>query len=345
MHNERSIRRVLITGITGSGGSYLAEYIVREHPHVEVHGLSRWHSTTSDDNLQNIRRSVTLHECDLLDMGSVTLALIASKPDVIFHLASHANVRCSFETPIAVLHNNIMSTTNLFEGIRILRLKPIVQLCSSSEVYGLVREDEIPINEEAAIRPASPYAVSKVTQDLLGQVYFESYGIPVIRTRMFTYINPRRADLFSSAFARQVARIEHGLQDELVHGNLDSIRTVVDVRDAMRAYWEATLHCKPGEAYNIGGTKSVTIGDFLKTLISKAKAPIRTRLDRRLLRPTDVTLQVPETKKFLDATGWEPVYTFDESVSFLLDYWRVRAAREAATKAVSEQELAAVQES
>ncbi|HEV2436726.1 MAG TPA: GDP-mannose 4,6-dehydratase [Verrucomicrobiae bacterium] len=319
------IKRALITGISGSGGSYLAEYIVRNHPEVEVHGLSRWHSTTASDNLQAIRGRVTVHECDLADLGSVIAALQQIKPDAIFNLASHANVRASFITPHAVLNNNILGTSNLFEAVRLLKLDPLIQHCSTSEVYGQVDPKFVPINEETPLNPASPYAVSKVAQDLLARVYFVSYQMRIVRTRMFTYLNPRRTDLFATAFAKQVAWIERGLQQELVHGNLDSVRTLIDVRDAMRAYWVATLQGRPGEVYNIGGTTTMKVGDFLQRLIARARKAIPTRCDANLLRPADVTLQIPDCDKFIKETGWHPEHPFEESLDHLLDYWRKQA--------------------
>ena len=319
-----NIERILITGITGSGGSYLAEYIVQHHPDVAVHGVSRWHSTSTEDNLSSIRDSVTVHECDLLDFSSIIATLEEIRPDVIFHLAAHANVRASFQTPLSVLNNNIMGTANLFEAIRAAKLKPVFQMCSTSEVYGQVAPEDVPIREDTPMRPASPYAVSKVAQDLLGYTYFSAYKIPVICTRMFAYLNPRRVDLFATSFARQVARIELGLQEELIHGNLDSVRTIIDVRDAMRAYWDAALYCTPGEAYNIGGNTTITVGDFLDLLKALARTPIPSRVDPALLRPADVTLQIPSTEKFDKATGWKPQYSFEESVAFLLDHWRCR---------------------
>jgi len=319
---KRKIKRVLITGIAGSGGSYLAEYIVKNHPEIKVHGLGRWHSTTVSDNLHEIRDKIILHESDMTDFSSILSGLEESKPDAIFHLAAHANVRASFQTPLSVLNNNIMGTANLFEAIRATKLSPLIQLCSSSEVYGIVDPKYVPINEDTPMCPSSPYAVSKVAQDLLGYSYFKAYNLPIIRTRMFTYLNPRRTDLFATSFARQVVLIEKGLQKELVHGNLDSIRTIIDVRDAMRAYWDALIYCEPGEAYNIGGTTTMSVGDFLKTLVLLAKKPIPTRIDPALLRPSDVTLQIPDTSKFLKATGWKPQYSFKESMAHLLDHWR-----------------------
>ncbi len=329
---RKDIKRVLITGISGSGGSYLAEYIVGNQASTEVHGLSRWHSTTASNNLAEIAQNVVTHECDMNDFSSLFSVITAVKPDAVFHLASHANVRASFTTPLSVLNNNIMSTANLFEAIRLAQINPIIQLCSTSEVYGQVDPKDVPITEEAPLRPSSPYAVSKVSQDLLGWTYFRSYGLKIIRTRMFAYFNPRRTDLFATSFARQVARIEHGLQDELLHGNLDSIRTLIDVRDAMEAYWEAILHCQPGEAYNIGGATSMSVGEFLDLLKQESRVPILTRQDPRLLRPADVTLQIPKVDKFLNATGWKPKYSIEESVHHLVDFWRKKAAQEAALK-------------
>lgn len=324
------IRRVLITGISGSGGSYLAEYIADHHPGVAIHGIGRWHSTTASDNLRKIRDRVTVHECDLADFGSVIEALRAAQPDAIFHLAAHANVRASFITPNAVLSNNILGTSNLFEAVRLLGMDPLIQLCSTSEVYGQVDPKHVPIREDTPLNPASPYAVSKVAQDMLGRVYFVAYKMRIIRTRMFTYLNPRRTDLFATAFARQVAWVERGLLKEVVHGNLDSVRTMIDVRDAMGAYWVATTRGEPGEAYNIGGATTMTVGDFLRTLVGLARTPIPTRVDPALLRPADVTLQIPCCDKFAAATGWKPEFTFEESLADLLDQWRVRADRAAA---------------
>ena len=319
----RTFRRVLITGIGGSGGSYLADHILEHHPGVEVHGLARWHSTTQN-NLLGIAERIRVHEADLTDFGSVLVALRAAQPDAIFHLAAHANVRASFITPNTVLANNILGTSTLFEAIRAAEMDPWIQLCSTSEVYGQVDPRHVPITEDAPLRPASPYAVSKVAQDLLGYSYFVSYHMRIIRTRMFTYINPRRTDLFATSFARQVARVECGLQSEIVHGNLDSVRTLIDVRDAMSAYWDALIYCEPGEVYNIGGMTTMTVGEFLQRLIALADRPIPTRLDPHLLRPSDVTLQIPNVGKFTQATGWRPLYTFEESLRYLLDYWRQR---------------------
>ena len=322
MIEKRIFKRALITGISGSGGSYLAEHIVNNHKEVEVHGIARWHSTTTSNNLENISNIVKIHECDLNDFSSILHVLKLVKPDVIFHLASHANVRAGFITPLSVIQNNVMGTSNLYEAIRSADLDPIIQLCSTSEVYGQVDPLDIPIKESCPLRPTSPYAVSKTTQDHLGFAYWKSYGMKIIRTRMFAYFNPRRADLFATSFARQVALIEAGKQKELLHGNLDSVRTMIDVRDAMNSYWQAALFCEPGEAYNIGGPKVITVGEFLNILKNMAKTDIPTRVNPDLLRPSDVTLQIPDISKFVAATNWEAKYTFEQSIEHLLNYWR-----------------------
>lgn len=323
-----NFKKALITGVSGSGGSLLADYIINNHPEVEVHGISRWHSTTSNKNLEKAKDKLKIHECDLTDFGSVLTILKRIMPDVIFHLAAFANVRASFETPLSVLHNNIMGTANLLEAIRLLGINPRVMIASTPEVYGQPKEKHIPITEECPLDIVNPYAVSKVTQDLLGEAWSKCFGLDIVRTRMFTYINPRRSDLFATSFAMQVARIEQGLQKELLHGNLNSTRTMIDARDAMHAYWLAVEKGRQGEVYNIAGTKTITIGEFLEVLKKMAKCEIPSRVDPALLRPVDVTLQIPCVDKFKKETGWEPKISFEESIRDLLEHCRKEAAME-----------------
>tara|TARA_B110000003_G_scaffold35631_1_gene32796 strand:+ start:184 stop:1155 length:972 start_codon:yes stop_codon:yes gene_type:complete len=322
------MKRILITGISGSGGSYLAEYLVNNQPQVEVHGMMRWHSTASSDNLNKIRDKIHLHETDLTDFSSTLNTLEKIRPDGIFHVASFANVRVAFDTPLAVLNNNIIGTANLFEAIRFLSINPVIQLCSTSEVYGKVDPKNVPINENCPINAVNPYSVSKVTQDLLGQTYYSAYGMRIIRTRMFAYLNPRRSDLFATSFALQVARIEAGKQKTLFHGNLDSTRTLIDVRDAMESYWYALKYGKSGEIYNIGGKTVITVGEFLDLLKKHASCEIPSKVDPNLLRPVDITLQIPDTTKFEKETGWIPKYSFEESIKYLLDHCRKKVLSE-----------------
>ena len=315
------MKRALITGIAGSGGSHLAEYLV-DNEDIEVHGISRWHSTTSNANLKRIKDDIILHECDLNDLSATIRTIEAAKPDYIFHLAAHANVHVCFSNPIAVLQNNINNTINLFEAIRIVGLDPIIQFCGTSEVYGQVDKENTPITEQHPLQPVNIYAVSKLTQEKIASSYYHSYGMKTILTRMFAYINPRRGDIFSSAFARKIVEIERGERDVLTHGNLESVRTLIDVRDAMETYWIACQKCEYGVPYNIGGESIISVGDFLEQLKKQANVPIRSMVDKKLLRPVDVTLQVPDVSKFINAAGWKPRYSLEESVDFLLNHYR-----------------------
>jgi GDPmannose 4,6-dehydratase/GDP-4-dehydro-6-deoxy-D-mannose reductase len=318
------IKKILITGISGSGGSYLAEFIHENFSQIKIHGISRWHSTTGHQNLNTIKKNVNIHDVDLNDLGSTLNVIKTLKPDAIFHLASHANVRSSFDNPNAVISNNIFCTLNLLEAVKISKINPIIQICSTSEVYGRVKKDQVPINEKCPLNPASPYAVSKVTQDLLGKTYFMNYDLRIITTRMFSYLNPRRQDLFATSFAKQIALIEKGRLKYLTHGNLNSIRTLIDVRDAMKAYWFAISKGKIGETYNIGGDTTLKVGDCLEMLKSLSNVKILSKLNPELLRPTDVTLQIPDTRKFKKHTGWRSKYTFEQSLNMLLEFWRKR---------------------
>lgn len=310
----------MITGITGSGGSYLAEYILENHPEWKVYGLHRWHSAGTLYNIDHIKDKLNILECDLMDLSSVIRALKICQPERIFHLAAFANVRKCFDTPIAVINNNIIGTANLLEAIRLVCPETILQMCSSSEVYG--NPQTFPMTEEHPMKPVNPYSVSKLAQEALAYAYHKSWGLKVIITRAFAYINPRRADLFATAFAYQVARIEKGHQKVLRHGNLDSIRTIIDVRDMMRAYWIACEKCEYGVPYNIGGKDILSVGDFLDRLAKHSMFFIHKEQDANLLRPVDVTKQVCDTSKFDILTGFQPKYTLDESIQFLLNHCR-----------------------
>ena len=312
---DRKFKKCLITGITGSGGSYLAEHILSRDKNIKIFGIYRSHGYK---HLFNKNKRVHLFKGDLRNQIRTQKIIKKIQPDLIFHLASSANVRKSFDTPYTFINNNIDITINLLESIRRLKVKPLTIICSTSEVYGLVSKKEIPIKEKQIMRPASPYAVSKSTQDLLSQVYYKNYGQNIIITRMFSYTNARRKDLFATSFANQISLIEKGIIKILRHGNLESVRTFVDISDAMEAYWLTAKKGKIGEIYNIGGKKTIKVKDFLHELIKNSNVKIRTQLDKKLLRPTDVTLQIPDCKKFQKDTGWKLKISFKNSVKKLL---------------------------
>ncbi len=328
--------RALITGITGMVGSHLTDFLL-EKTDWDIYGMCRWRSPL--DNVQHLLdranrqdRLFFIHG-DLCDSISLQAAIEESRPDYVFHLAAQSYPTTSFTSPIATLDTNILGTTRLLEALRHCRhIDPVIHVCASSEVFGRVSRDKLPIDEECAFHPASPYAISKAGTDLVGRFYAEAYGMKVMTTRMFTHTGPRRGDVFAeSSFAKQIAMIEEGLLPPVVKtGNLDSLRTWSDVRDAVRAYYLlVTVDPVPGAYYNIGGVFHCTVGDMLRPLISLSpwEGEIRLETEAARLRPLDADLQVPDTTKFREHTGWEPEIPFEKTMQDLLAYWRERIAQ------------------
>lgn len=314
--------RILITGITGFVGSHLAQYIINLKENHEIFGISRWRSPK--DNLADIYNKVNLADADICDLSALIRHIKTIKPDVIFHLAAQSYVLTSFNSPIQTLWTNVIGTANLLEAVRINEINPIIHICSSSEVYGQVDKNDVPIKENSPFRPASPYAVSKVGEDMVALQYWISYKIKTIRTRMFTHTGPKRGDVFAmSFFAKQIAAAELGLKNPIVNvGNLNSVRTFCDVRDAVRAYWLLVNKCNFGEVYNIGGNRTMTIGEALDMLLSFSNEKFKIEVDPELIRPSDITLQIPCVDKFKKETGWEPEIPFEETLKDILEYWR-----------------------
>lgn len=329
-------KRALITGITGMVGSHLAEYLLRQTDW-DVVGMCRWRSPL--DNLSelttriNAKNRISLLYGDLSDSLSIQNVVRAANPNYVFHLAAQSFPRVSFDSPLDTLDTNVQGTARVLESLRQFSPKAIIHVCSSSEVFGRVSKDKLPIDEECTFHPASPYAISKVGTDLIGRFYAEAYGMTVMTTRMFTHTGPRRGDVFAeSTFAKQIAMIERGMIPPVVKvGNLDSLRTIADVRDAVRAYYMlVTVNPIPGAYYNIGGTHTCKMRDVLDKLISLSNASslIRVEIDQERLRPIDADLQIPNTSKFEKHTGWSPQISFDKTMRDLLDYWRKRIACE-----------------
>ncbi|MFH1387085.1 MAG: GDP-mannose 4,6-dehydratase [bacterium] len=315
-------KNVLITGITGFVGSHLAEYILGLNEGYKVYGLCRWRSPK--DNLEKVYNKINILDADLCDLSALIRHFKAVKPDLIFHLAAQSYVLTSFNSPIQTLWSNVIGTTNVLEAVRISELDPMIHICSSSEVYGQVTKENVPITENCPLRPASPYAVSKVGEDMVALQYWLSFKMKTIRTRMFTHTGPRRGDVFAmSFFAKQIAAAELGLLPPVIRvGNLQSVRTFADVRDAVKAYWLLLHKCQPGEVYNIGGNRTQTIGEALDILLSFSKTKVEIRVDPALIRPSDVTLQIPCTDKFKKETGWEPIIPLEKTLEDMLNYWR-----------------------
>ena len=322
--------RVLITGITGFVGSHMADYLLKNVPDVKIFATRRWRS--KEDNIKHLfgNEQVILEECDLLDRGSLARIIHISKPDLVYHFAAQSFPESSFLTPVSTLTTNIIGTTNLLEELRLAKERnycnSTIVSVSSSEVYGNPTEDEIPITETNPIRAANPYSISKVGHDLMSQYYAKAFDMRVIITRMFSHEGARRGKRFAlSSFAHQIVMSEKGYGDYGVrHGNLESVRTYNHIDDAVHAYWLAVDKCEYGEVYNIGGDHTCTVGDALDMLISKSKNPkaFIKELDPNRVRPTDITLQIPDSTKFREKTGWKPTKGLEEICDDLLNYWR-----------------------
>jgi GDP-4-dehydro-6-deoxy-D-mannose reductase len=309
--------------MTGFVGSHLADYLVARGD-VEVFGTHRWRSRM--DNVEHLRSRVTLVECDLRDAGGVRRMLTAVRPDRVFHLAAQSYVPTSWASPAETLACNITCQLNLLEVIRESGLSARVHVAGSSEEYGLVHKDEVPIREENPLRPLSPYAVSKVGQDYLAYQYWMSHRVHAVRTRGFNHTGPRRGEVFvTSNFARQIAEIERGRREPVVWvGNLDALRDFTDVRDMVRAYWLALDRGEPGEVYNICSGRAYTIRNVLEILLSLAHARVEVREDPARLRPSDVEILVGDCTRFKRVSGWTPTIPFEVTLKDLLDYWRDR---------------------
>jgi GDP-4-dehydro-6-deoxy-D-mannose reductase len=313
--------RVLITGISGFAGSHLADHFLEQGRH-EVYGTIKWRSDR--ENIRHIENKLKLIECDIKDSFSMKAALEAAKPEHIFHLAAQSYVPYSWSVPQETLQTNIIGELNLFEGVRALKMDPMILIAGSSEEYGLVYPDEVPITEDNPLRPLSPYAVSKVAQDLLGYQYFRSYGMKIIRTRAFNHTGPRRGGVFvTSNFARQLIEIERGKREPVLYvGNLDAVRDFSDVRDVVRAYALALEKGTPGEVYNIASGRGIKIKDLLNNLVALSRIDLRIKQDPTRMRPSDVELLVGSAEKFQKATGWKPEIPFEHTLKDLMEYWR-----------------------
>ncbi|MDD5131523.1 MAG: GDP-mannose 4,6-dehydratase [bacterium] len=315
--------KCLITGVAGFVGSHMVEFLIKQKG-AEIFGVDRWY--TKKDNINHLLGEFEYLEFDMTDFSSVLKVLEKTRPDKIFHLAAQSFVPTSWNAPAETLNTNIIGQLNIFEAIRQLNIDPWIQLACSSEEYGMVYPDEVPIKETNQLRPLSPYAVSKVAQDLLGYQYCQSYKLKTIRTRAFNHTGPRRGDNFvTSNFAKQIVEIEKGKREPVIHvGNLDAKRDFTDVRDIVRGYWLATEKCEPGEVYNICSNTTISIKEMLNTLIgfSKMKDRIKVKEDPARLRPSDVMILYGDNTKFTKQTGWKPEIPFKQTMEDLLNYWR-----------------------
>ncbi len=315
------MEKVLITGITGFVGSHLSEFLLAKK--LEIYGIERWRSRT--ENINHITDKLKLIKADMRDAHSIEQVISKIEPDYIFHLAAQSYVPMSWNAPADTLETNVIGTVNLFEAIRKSKINPKIHVAGSSEEYGMVYKNELPIKETNPLRPLSPYGVSKVSQDVLSYQYNKSYGLKIVVTRAFNHTGPRRGDVFvTSNFAKQVVEIEKGKKKPIIEvGNLEAKRDFSDVRDVVRAYWLAINKCDFGEAYNICSGKAISMKELLDLILSMSKVKgIKIVKDPARMRPSDVPVLLGDCSKFKKKTGWKPEIPFEKTMEDLMNYWR-----------------------
>lgn len=328
--------RALITGIAGFVGKHLASFLAANTT-AEIHGIARQCDlpNCSDVTLGlGLGSRLQVVVGDIMEVESVREIVARVKPDWIFHLAAQAFVPTAFADPNGTLVNNICGQVNLLEAVRAWGGTPITLIVCSNEEYGQVEPDEIPIKETAPFRPVNPYAVSKVAQDLLGYQYHAAYGMHIVRVRPFNHFGPGQSDRFvASSFARQIVEAELGIRPPVIEvGDLEAERDLTDVRDIVRGYYLAVLRGEPGDVYNLGSERAISMRRLLDILLAQSRIPLRVEQDPNRLRPADVPRIVADCGKFRALTGWRAEIPLERTVSDLLAYWRDRLSASAATQ-------------
>ena len=313
--------RALITGIGGFVGRHLRQHL--EEQGDSVCGLGR---PADSRDMARVR----VFAADLSDRGAIDRIVREAEPEAVYHLAAQSSPAESLSDPWATIGNNLLAQINLFEALLAANLRPRVLVIGSSDEYGRVDPADVPTHEGVALRPLTPYAVSKVGQDVMGFQYFAQHGLPVVRVRPFNHTGPGHdARFVIPSLARQLAQIETGQREPVLHvGNLNVERDFTDARDMVRAYRLALRAGVPGDVYNLGRGRSVRIAHMVEELISMCRVPVQTRVDPALLRPTDIPRQEADTRKFTALTGWQPLIPWHTTLSDTLDYWRSRVSKE-----------------
>jgi GDP-4-dehydro-6-deoxy-D-mannose reductase len=320
--------RLLVTGAGGFVGGHLVELVRRESPATEIHGVVLPHGSLA----WSTARGARVVEADLDDPAAAAAVVEEVLPDAIVHLAGQSSVAQSWLDPGATLRTNVLGVVHVLDAARRLGLEPAVLVIGSAEEYGAVTAAELPIREDAPLRPASPYAVSKVAQGALALQYGPAGGMRVMLTRTFHHTGPGRGEAFAeSSFARQIAEIERGLRKPVIEvGNLDAVRDFTDVRDVVRAYWLLVEKGEAGRAYNVCSGRGRRVREILDLLLAGSTTRVELRVDEARLRPADVPAQVGDPTRLREATGWEPRIPLEQTLLDLLADWRARVAARAA---------------
>ena len=317
--NREAWVEVLITGIAGFVGSWLAQYLLTV-PDVTLHGVIHRH----DRRIRHLQDKVHLHKGDLRNAVWTGEMLHQVQPDYLLHLAAWSDVGGSWQQPWVAYELNILCQLNLLEALRRSAPDCRTLVVASNEVYGLVQPEDIPIDEETPFRPNSPYGVSKIAQDMMGLQYWYNYQMPIVRVRSFNHIGPAQSeDFVASAFARQIAEIEAGVREPVLRvGNLDAVRDFTDVRDVVRAYWLVICEGEAGQVYNVGSGTGRPVSWILDALLGMSSTSIHVQPDPERLRPSDVPRSICDNRRLVAATGWKPQIDLHQTLREILDHWR-----------------------
>lgn len=319
--------RVLITGITGPVGSFLADHLLTI-PGLELHAFKRWRSDPRP--IAHLRGRLAVHEGDLEDAFAVDRVVAAAAPDYVFHLAAQSYPSASWEAPVHTMRVNVEGTLNLLEAVRRHAPAARVHIAGTSAQYGVVRPEDVPIREDHPMRPSSPYGVSKVAAELTGLQYHDNFGLHVVVTRSFNHVGPRQGDRCSiQTFCQQMAAAELGLQPPVLSvGNLEPRRDFTHTRDVARALWLLIQRGEPGQVYNLCAGRATRIGDIVQLVVERGRVPAEVRVDPARLRPSDEPILLGDNSKLRAVTGWEPRISVEQIVDELLEYWRHRLSVE-----------------
>lgn len=310
--------RILVTGASGFVGKHLTKQLKQTLPHAEIHGTT----LIPEPDVEEVR----YHPLDLCQSLQVDTLLRELQPEQIYHLAGQASIDLSFKDPWGTFEANVQGTLHLLNACRHLAYAPRILVITSAEIYGKIRPQDLPLTEETPLRPANPYSVSKVSQDLLAQQFFFTYDLPIVRARPFNHLGAGQSEHFvATAFAMQIARIEAGLQSPIIRvGNLNSSRDFTNVRDIVRAYTLLMQQGEVGQAYNIASGKTHTIQALLDTLLSFCAKKIDVQVDPSRLRPSDVPIISVNCERLHATTGWQPQISFEDTLREVLEDCRQR---------------------
>ena len=318
-------KRVLITGISGFAGSHLAEQLLDLG--CEVHGTIRRHAVPMHENIEHLRGRIHLHEADITSAERILGVFEEIEPNAVFHLAAESFVPTSFREPVRVSHNNIVGTIMIFEAARRFDdgLESI-QVACSSEQYGLVDPNEVPVIEDIKknpFRPRSVYGISKCATEQIAWLYYNSYGVPSVITRGFNHEGPRRGIQFvTSVVHRQIVELLENKIDRIVIGNPNSIRDFTHVKDTVNAYILVSEKKKYGNPFNVCSGKGITIANYVKLAKEIFNIDAKVFVDTNRMRPSEVPLLIGRNDKIIKQTGWRPTRSVIDIIKEGVEYFQ-----------------------